>query len=229
MARSTSSMMLGEEPRTTMVATWEPSSPSCSMMVHIVEPISRTCTCEHEPMSSGVGGSIRTSVLAPVVRQIRRSSNLDGHFITMILCFSQKWSASSPTAWPQTIMLTPVSRRLEQDSPLSFSSCGVERDAVHCNLGIDHLLDCAERPPWHAHATHNGCCLDRRTQNFGDADIVLVELGDVLGHRQHARLGNPLRKERFVAPLLGCDDRVDGGREFLHVVKRIGGRGERDH
>ncbi len=74
----------------------------------MVEPISSTCTRAQWPMSSGVGGSIRTSVLAPVVLQMRRSSNLDGHFITMIACFSQKWSASSPTAWPHTIMLTPV-------------------------------------------------------------------------------------------------------------------------
>mmetsp|Transcript_36186 Transcript_36186/g.116201 ORF Transcript_36186/g.116201 Transcript_36186/m.116201 type:complete len:255 (+) Transcript_36186:276-1040(+) len=107
MARSTSSMMFGDEPRTTMVATFE-LSPLFSRMVHIVDPISRMWTCSHSPMSAGSGGSIRTRLLAPVVRQIRRSSNLDGHFITMILCFSQKWSASSPTACPHTIMLTPV-------------------------------------------------------------------------------------------------------------------------
>mmetsp|Transcript_47577 Transcript_47577/g.153745 ORF Transcript_47577/g.153745 Transcript_47577/m.153745 type:complete len:201 (+) Transcript_47577:682-1284(+) len=39
MARSTSSMMLGDDPRTTMVATFEVAS-SCSRMVQLVEPIS---------------------------------------------------------------------------------------------------------------------------------------------------------------------------------------------
>mmetsp|Transcript_1793 Transcript_1793/g.2844 ORF Transcript_1793/g.2844 Transcript_1793/m.2844 type:complete len:525 (-) Transcript_1793:38-1612(-) len=107
-ARSTSSMMLGVEPRTTMVATREPAS-WWSKMVHIVEPISCTWTRSHEPMSAGVGGSSRTSVLAPVVRHTRRSSNLEGTLSVMILYFSRKCSASSPTAWPHTIMLTPAS------------------------------------------------------------------------------------------------------------------------
>mmetsp|Transcript_42011 Transcript_42011/g.115999 ORF Transcript_42011/g.115999 Transcript_42011/m.115999 type:complete len:254 (+) Transcript_42011:301-1062(+) len=108
MARSTSSMMLGVEPRITMVATRLPSD-SWSKMVHIVEPISFMCTCWQLPRSTGEGGSSRTSVLAPVVRQTRRSSNLEGTLRTMILYLSRKWSASSPTCCPHTIMLTPAS------------------------------------------------------------------------------------------------------------------------
>merc|ERR550514_177667 len=101
-------MMLAVEPRTTMVATREPAL-SESKIVHRVEPISLTCTCAHEPRSCSVGGSRRTSVFAPVVRQMRRSSNLEGHLRHMILYFSRKCIASSPTACPHTSRLHPVS------------------------------------------------------------------------------------------------------------------------
>mmetsp|Transcript_17429 Transcript_17429/g.44621 ORF Transcript_17429/g.44621 Transcript_17429/m.44621 type:complete len:227 (+) Transcript_17429:380-1060(+) len=95
-ARSTSSMRLGVEPRMTIVASLE-SSHSWSKMVQRVEPISLTYTCAHAPSSSGFGGSRRTSPAAPVVRISRRISHLDGHLSTMILYFSQKCMASSPT------------------------------------------------------------------------------------------------------------------------------------
>jgi len=52
---------------------------------------------------------MRTRGAAPVVRQMRRSSNLLGHFMTIMPYFSMKWSASSPTACPQMIILVPAS------------------------------------------------------------------------------------------------------------------------
>mmetsp|Transcript_10681 Transcript_10681/g.26558 ORF Transcript_10681/g.26558 Transcript_10681/m.26558 type:complete len:531 (-) Transcript_10681:19-1611(-) len=107
-ARSTSSMMLGVEPRMMIVATREPSV-SWSKMVQLVEPISLMCTRWQCPRSAAVGGSRRTRVLAPVVRHTRRSSNLEGTLRQRILYLSRKWSASSPTCWPHTITLTPTS------------------------------------------------------------------------------------------------------------------------
>mmetsp|Transcript_13046 Transcript_13046/g.26241 ORF Transcript_13046/g.26241 Transcript_13046/m.26241 type:complete len:335 (+) Transcript_13046:548-1552(+) len=108
MARSTSSITLGVEPRMMIVATRDSSS-SWSKMVQRVEPISFTWMCLHLPRSTSAGGSRRTRVAAPVVRQMRRSSNFEGHFMHMILYFSRKCSANSPTCCPQIIMLQPVS------------------------------------------------------------------------------------------------------------------------
>merc|ERR1719379_1189083 len=108
MARSTSSMMFIDEPRTTMVAVLDASS-CWSKMVHHVEPISLTYTLEHAPRSSSVGGSSLTRLVAPVVRHTRRSSNLLGTLTTSILYFSTKCSASSPIDWPHTTTLAPAS------------------------------------------------------------------------------------------------------------------------
>merc|ERR1719409_2306054 len=101
-------MMFIDEPRTMMVAVLDSSS-CWSKMVHQVEPISLTYTLEHEPRSSGVGGSSLTRLFAPVVRHSRRSSNLLGHLSTIILYFSTKCSASSPIDWPHTTTLAPAS------------------------------------------------------------------------------------------------------------------------
>mmetsp|Transcript_22731 Transcript_22731/g.37607 ORF Transcript_22731/g.37607 Transcript_22731/m.37607 type:complete len:226 (+) Transcript_22731:171-848(+) len=94
-ALSTSSMMFIDEPRTTMVAVRESLS-SWSNIVHIVEPISFTYTCLHVPRSSGLGGSSRTKLFAPVDRHRRRSSNLLGTFRQAIPYLSTKCRASSP-------------------------------------------------------------------------------------------------------------------------------------
>ena len=61
---------------------------------------------------------------APVARQKRRSSNLDGMRTAIMPCFSMKCSAISPkAAWPTTTR-APVSGRVGGEGKQGVSCCG---------------------------------------------------------------------------------------------------------